>query len=78
MGLENPFRPAGTDIDEIQRVRAEIGEIGPAVQERSFGEHPLQESVGEFGNGDLVVQARSDRINRYHMCYNFNKIDWSV
>ena len=65
-GLEDSLRPAGADVDEVQGVRAEIGEIGAAQNEIPFGEHIFQELVRESGNGRLVVEARSDGINGYH------------
>ena len=65
-GLEDALRTARTDVDEIQRMRAEIGEIGPAEEKISLREDSLQKSVRQLGNGRLVMQAGGNGINCDH------------
>ena len=64
--LENSFGPAGPDIDEVQRVGAEITEIGTFVLEIPVGKDPFEERIGNAGNGILVVQTGGDGIDGYH------------
>ena len=65
-GFEDAFRPAGPDIDEVQRMGPEIPEIGPLVLVIPVREHPFEEFVGNAGNGILVVETGCDGIYGYH------------
>ena len=65
-GLEDALRSARADVDEIQRMRAEIREIGAAEDEIPLREYLFQELVREFGDGRLVMEARSDGIDGDH------------
>ena len=64
--LEDALRTAGTDVDKVERMRAEIGEIGSPEHESVLLEHAFQEFVGESGHGGLVVETGGDGIYGDH------------
>ena len=65
-GLEDSLRPAGADIDEVQGMRAEVGEIGALEFKIALREHALEEFIRQTADGRLVVQTGSDGINSNH------------
>ncbi len=64
--LEDALRPAGADVDEVQRMGPEIPEIGALVLEIPVGKDPFEELIGNAGNGILVVETGGDGIYGYH------------
>ena len=64
--LEDALGNAGPDIDQIECVGAEVGEIRSAQHVAALREHIPEEGFAEPGHRCFIVQARGNGINGCH------------